>query len=87
MTRDFILGAAFWYLATFIDPFVKTESVRQTLTPVGAEVLRWSLWSVYWWFQGLNFTGIWVIGHEVSFIFSENIIIPTCFSYDCFPPN
>ncbi|KAI5827209.1 hypothetical protein K523DRAFT_354515 [Schizophyllum commune Tattone D] len=25
---------------------------------------RWACWGVYWWFQGLIFTGIWVIGHE-----------------------
>ncbi|TFK71170.1 delta 12 fatty acid epoxygenase [Pluteus cervinus] len=25
---------------------------------------KWALWGLYWWFQGLIFTGIWVIGHE-----------------------
>lgn len=66
MVRDFIIAAGLWYAATFIDPFGKSEAVRTQLTPVGAEALRWSLWGVYWWFQGLNFTGIWVIGHEAG---------------------
>ncbi|KAF8887319.1 hypothetical protein BD779DRAFT_1662529 [Infundibulicybe gibba] len=34
------------------------------LEPIGAELSRWAAWGVYWWFQGLIFTGIWVIGHE-----------------------
>lgn len=66
MTRDFIIAAALWYAATFIDPFGQSKGVRNLLGFAGAEVLRWGLWCVYWWFQGLNFTGIWVIGHEVS---------------------
>lgn len=55
MIRDFVIAAGLWYAATFIDPFGKSAPVVDTLTPVGAEVLRWSLWGVYWWFQGLNF--------------------------------
>jgi omega-6 fatty acid desaturase (delta-12 desaturase) len=62
--RDFIIGAVFWYLATFIDPIGKSNKAVETFGTIGAEVFRWSLWGVYWWFQGLNFTGIWVIGHE-----------------------
>ncbi|KDR69558.1 hypothetical protein GALMADRAFT_77316 [Galerina marginata CBS 339.88] len=27
-------------------------------------ILRACIWLFYWWFQGLIFTGIWVIGHE-----------------------
>jgi omega-6 fatty acid desaturase (delta-12 desaturase) len=53
--RDFILAAAFWYLATYIDPLGRNPSVVNALTPLGAEVFRWSLWGVYWWYQGLNF--------------------------------
>ncbi|KAE9386389.1 hypothetical protein BT96DRAFT_928238 [Gymnopus androsaceus JB14] len=45
----------------------------QKLSPIGAEVARWAAWGVYWWFQGLVFTGIWVIGHECGHgAFSEN---------------
>ncbi|KAF8888760.1 hypothetical protein BD779DRAFT_1672098 [Infundibulicybe gibba] len=37
---------------------------KGALSPIGAELSRWAAWGVYWWFQGLIFTGIWVIGHE-----------------------
>ncbi|KAF5366879.1 hypothetical protein D9615_010537 [Tricholomella constricta] len=62
--RDVLLAAVAWSLATAIDPFFKHTVTREHLTPVGAEVVRWAAWGVYWWFQGLIFTGIWVIGHE-----------------------
>ncbi|KAF8220193.1 hypothetical protein L208DRAFT_1382738 [Tricholoma matsutake] len=64
LARDILMAAAAWSLATFIDPFFKQSVMRESLTPVGAEIGRWAAWGVYWWFQGLIFTGIWVIGHE-----------------------
>jgi len=67
LTRDIILAAITWKLGLLIDPTFKSSDAVKTLTPLGAEVARWGAWSVYWWFQGLIFTGIWVIGHEVSF--------------------
>ncbi|KAF9517924.1 hypothetical protein BS47DRAFT_1427279 [Hydnum rufescens UP504] len=66
MARDFVIAAILWWAATYIDPAEKSELARSTLGPVGAEVFRWSLWCAYWWVQGLNFTGIWVIGHEAG---------------------
>ncbi|KAG7095521.1 hypothetical protein E1B28_006259 [Marasmius oreades] len=62
--RDVVLASVLWHLASYIDPIFKNPAVVQVLRPVGAELLRWSAWSVYWWFQGLVFTGLWVIGHE-----------------------
>ncbi|KIY48087.1 hypothetical protein FISHEDRAFT_44005 [Fistulina hepatica ATCC 64428] len=64
LSRDITLCAAFWYLATFIDPYFKSATAAQLLTPGGAELARWATWGVYWWFQGLVFMGIWVFGHE-----------------------
>ncbi|KAH8102899.1 fatty acid desaturase-domain-containing protein [Cristinia sonorae] len=64
LTRDLLLAAITWKLATFIDPFFRSAAVRGELTPFGAEIARWASWCTYWWFQGLIFTGIWVIGHE-----------------------
>ncbi|KAJ1674923.1 hypothetical protein EV182_002294 [Spiromyces aspiralis] len=40
------------YLATFID------------TDFVPSVLRVPAWLLYWWFQGIAGTGIWVLGHE-----------------------
>ncbi|KAF7440171.1 hypothetical protein PC9H_000515 [Pleurotus ostreatus] len=75
-TRDLLMAAIAWSLASYIDPYFKGVAVRQLLTPFGAEIARWSAWLVYWWFQGLIFTGIWVIGHECGHsAFSEHKII------------
>ena len=38
--------------------------MKEQLGGTGAELARWAAWGVYWWFQGLTFTGIWVVGHE-----------------------
>ncbi|KAF8883956.1 fatty acid desaturase-domain-containing protein [Infundibulicybe gibba] len=62
--RDLLLATVAWSLASYIDPLFKHSSTRQALSPIVAEVSRWAAWGVYWWFQGLIFTGIWVIGHE-----------------------
>ncbi|KAK6978222.1 tRNA-dihydrouridine(47) synthase [NAD(P)(+)] [Favolaschia claudopus] len=64
LARDIVVASAFWALATRIDPFAARSDVQDLLTPGGAQILKWSLWMVYWWFQGLQFTGLWVIGHE-----------------------
>lgn len=45
LTRDFVLAAAFWWAALRIDPFFKSAEVVSKLTPVGAEVARWSMWA------------------------------------------
>ncbi|KIJ33544.1 hypothetical protein M422DRAFT_183103 [Sphaerobolus stellatus SS14] len=62
--RDLSMAALLWYAATYIDPTTRSPYVRAILSSPGAEVLRWTLWAIYWWFQGLTFTGLWVIGHE-----------------------
>ncbi|KAG6887660.1 hypothetical protein C0995_013685 [Termitomyces sp. Mi166 len=74
--RDVLMAAVVWSLATAIDPYFKQTATRELLTPVGAEVARWTAWSIYWWFQGLIFTGIWVIGHECGHgAFSDHKIV------------
>lgn len=68
LIRDLALAATCWYGATFIDPYFRSAQTCELLTPVGTQLARWTAWAIYWWFQGLIFTGIWVIGHEVSLI-------------------
>ncbi|KIY51778.1 hypothetical protein FISHEDRAFT_36458 [Fistulina hepatica ATCC 64428] len=76
LARDVVMAAALWYGATFIDPYFKSAEAASVLTPVGAQVARWASWGVYWWFQGLVFTGIWVIGHECGHgAFSDHKIV------------
>ncbi|KZS88462.1 linoleoyl phosphatidylcholine delta-12 acetylenase [Sistotremastrum niveocremeum HHB9708] len=66
LARDLVIAAALWYAATFIDPYFQSSAVRDAVTFPGAELARWAAWGTYWWFQGLNFTGVWVIGHEAG---------------------
>ncbi|KAI3607453.1 delta-12 fatty acid desaturase [Moniliophthora roreri] len=64
LLRDALVASLLWYCASKIDPLTKKEVVVETLGPFGAQLVRSSAWLLYWWFQGLTFTGIWVIGHE-----------------------
>ncbi|PSR70427.1 hypothetical protein PHLCEN_2v13678 [Hermanssonia centrifuga] len=64
LTRDVLLAAVIWKAGTCIDPLCQRAELQVAITGLGAEVVRWIAWSTYWWFQGLVFTGIWVIGHE-----------------------
>ncbi|KAH9475531.1 Delta(12) fatty acid desaturase [Psilocybe cubensis] len=74
--RDVLLAATAWTCATYIDPYFQQAATKELLTPIGAEVARWAAWLVYWWFQGLIFTGIWVIGHECGHgAFSDHKIV------------
>lgn len=76
LARDILMATMAWLLATYIDPVFKSDFVIITMTPQGAEFARWCSWSIYWWFQGLIFTGIWVIGHECGHgAFSDHRII------------
>ncbi|KAJ7123131.1 linoleoyl phosphatidylcholine delta-12 acetylenase [Mycena epipterygia] len=71
LLRDILLAAAFFSLGTQIDV---TFDVLQPGLPKSAVLCaRWVCWLTYWWFQGLAFTGLWVIGHECGHgAFSKN---------------
>ncbi|KAH9930829.1 fatty acid desaturase-domain-containing protein [Fomitopsis serialis] len=62
--RDLAMAALAWRIAVYIDPTFRSTYITHHLTHRGAETMRWCAWLAYWWFQGLIFTGIWVIGHE-----------------------
>ncbi|KZV69201.1 hypothetical protein PENSPDRAFT_488127 [Peniophora sp. CONT] len=65
LARDLVVSATFWYLATWIDsPRLAHCATSYGVPAVALPFVRWTLWLAYWWFQGLAFTGIWVIGHE-----------------------
>ncbi|KAJ7510608.1 fatty acid desaturase-domain-containing protein, partial [Mycena galericulata] len=64
LCRDVFLAGTLWALATTIDPFFSKLRTQHTCPLVTAASFRWLAWCLYWWFQGLVFTGIWVIGHE-----------------------
>ncbi|KAJ6576541.1 fatty acid desaturase-domain-containing protein [Mycena vulgaris] len=61
LARDLSLAFCAWSFAAAIDPFVAHLKREPLLLPVFYSLLRWGAWS---WFQGLIFTGIWVLAHE-----------------------
>ncbi|KAF5335825.1 hypothetical protein D9611_009654 [Ephemerocybe angulata] len=76
LLRDILMSAMAFSFALNIDPFFRNSLVESAVTPVGAAICRWAAWAVYWWFQGLIFTGIWVMGHECGHgAFSDNKIV------------
>ncbi|OBZ76858.1 Delta(12) fatty acid dehydrogenase [Grifola frondosa] len=76
LVRDIVMAALMWNVALHLDPIFKSPPVVERMTYLGAETARWISWIVYWWFQGLAFTGIWVIGHECGHgAFSDSKIV------------
>ncbi|KAI5117063.1 hypothetical protein M0805_006785 [Coniferiporia weirii] len=63
--RDVVMAAALAYAAWRLDALLETRRVAAAAVPaVYFSALRGLLWCSYWWFQGLTFTGLWVIAHE-----------------------
>ncbi|KAJ3552877.1 hypothetical protein NM688_g3921 [Phlebia brevispora] len=76
LARDIVMAAIAFALARCIDPLCATLRIANAFGAPLAETLRISLWAVYWWFQGLILTGIWVIGHECGHgAFSANKVV------------
>ncbi|THU99417.1 hypothetical protein K435DRAFT_964428 [Dendrothele bispora CBS 962.96] len=69
LARDFCLAVLFFLIATVGDSVITSLH----LGPILHAGLHWLLWALYWWFQGLVFTGLWTIGHECGHgAFSSN---------------
>ncbi|KAI0080453.1 hypothetical protein K474DRAFT_1682623 [Panus rudis PR-1116 ss-1] len=82
LARDILLAVIAWRLALHIDPFFRSQIVVGALGAVGTEMVRWVVWLVYWWFQGLIFTGLWVIGHECGHgAFSDSKVVCDVIGY------
>jgi len=63
--RDALLCAAFYQAAKYIDPFVDTLK-GQNINPWAVFAIKWTLWSTYWFFQGLTGGAIFCIGHDAG---------------------
>ncbi|KAJ7019345.1 fatty acid desaturase-domain-containing protein [Mycena alexandri] len=64
LLRDLIIAGTFFALGLQIDTTLKLKLVESGLPPYALDIATWACWLTYWWFQGLAFTGLWVIGHE-----------------------
>ncbi|TFY51855.1 hypothetical protein EVG20_g10808, partial [Dentipellis fragilis] len=65
LARDFCLaiftGLTIFYLNDALRQVEVSASPAYSVLVLGA---RTTIWCLYWWYQGLILTGIWVIGHE-----------------------
>merc|ERR1712000_216645 len=49
-----LLESAIWlFLIIYLDGLTKENTL-----------LNWTCWVVYWFYQGLTWTGVWVLAHE-----------------------
>ncbi|CAK5282171.1 unnamed protein product [Mycena citricolor] len=53
-------------LSRRIDAFAAQVAEARELTPGVASVLKWSLWSAYWYAQSIVMAGCWCLGHEAG---------------------
>ncbi|KAJ7591561.1 fatty acid desaturase-domain-containing protein [Mycena floridula] len=54
LIRDIVMAIALFYAMSAVRNISSNPIVNA------------AIWLTYWWFQGLVFTGIWVIGHECA---------------------
>jgi len=57
VVQSMIFAAAIYLVESRYIPMLSEYATLQSFA-------RSAAWLAYWWFQGLSFTGIWVIGHE-----------------------
>ncbi|KLO06403.1 hypothetical protein SCHPADRAFT_917541 [Schizopora paradoxa] len=64
LARDLVVAAVAWEFATWIEPVA--DMLRKTYPghETAIKLAEAGAWLTYWWFQGLIFTGLWVVGHE-----------------------
>lgn len=66
---DLTWVVAFHYaMATVVSPLLDqfTASPVATANPLLGTAVSFVVWNVFWFFQGLNFTALWVIAHEAG---------------------
>ncbi|PPQ65433.1 hypothetical protein CVT26_000085 [Gymnopilus dilepis] len=64
LVRDIACVAVFWTLAARIETSFKALQDSEFLLPLVARVGIWLSWCLYWYFQSLAMTALWVLGHE-----------------------
>ncbi|KAF8057018.1 fatty acid desaturase-domain-containing protein [Lyophyllum atratum] len=65
--RHLAFTYAFYYIATQIDVIAHTISGGDTPGySLTRSLVRGTLWTLYWGWQGVTFAGIWCLGHEAG---------------------
>ncbi|KAI0050125.1 hypothetical protein FA95DRAFT_1487924 [Auriscalpium vulgare] len=60
LLRDLVLAISLGLGAYYSDSWLEVAGLGEAPTTAARVVL----WGLYWWFQGLVFAGLWVMGHE-----------------------
>ncbi|KAF8886618.1 fatty acid desaturase-domain-containing protein [Gymnopilus junonius] len=80
--RDLFCVGAFWYLGTLIDPL--SSHLAKLGFSSAALITRWTLWPLYWFFQSLAMSALWVLGHECGHrAFSSSQAVCDAVGYVC----
>ncbi|KAI0080452.1 hypothetical protein K474DRAFT_1637709 [Panus rudis PR-1116 ss-1] len=66
VVRDVFFAVIFYHAATYIDPFVYMLIRAYGFNWHVALTIKWSLWSVYWWWESVVLAGWWCLGHEAG---------------------
>jgi len=64
--RDIFFAVLVYKLGTFIDPVSTLLVSKYGYNPVVASVVKWSLWALYWYWEGVILAGWWCLGHEAG---------------------
>jgi len=63
--RDVLFCASFYQVAKYIDPFADALRVMN-VNPWAVYAIKWSLWSMYWFFQGLVGGAFFCTGNDAG---------------------
>lgn len=66
MIRDVVCAVVVYKLGWLIDPFVQTLVQGYGLPATAGNVVKWSLWALYWHWQGVILAGWWCMAHEAG---------------------
>ncbi|KAI0346215.1 hypothetical protein BDW22DRAFT_1342467 [Trametopsis cervina] len=64
LAQDIVMATCLGVAASHIDPWFRAQASSSASAMVFLQVAKWATWAAYWWFQGLVFTGMWIVGHE-----------------------
>ncbi|KAI0064140.1 hypothetical protein BV25DRAFT_1914787 [Artomyces pyxidatus] len=64
LVRDIFMACIMAYGVYTLDGLVLMHFEADPSTRILGQVIRTLIWATYSWFQGLNVTGIWLLGHE-----------------------
>lgn len=67
MFRDLAAAAILWKMASCIDPICRSLVQARGFSSPGIVVTRWVLYVLYWFWQGILGTSLWLIGLSLSY--------------------